>query len=109
MAGVNTITLDQSNFAEVIGSQEKMTLVDFWASWCMPCKAVAPIVDKLAEEYSDKIVVGKVNVDEQQAIAVQYEIMSIPTLILFKGGQVLETVVGVRRFQDYQSVLQKHL
>ena len=109
MAGEHIIKLDKKNFAEVTGSQDMPTLVDFWASWCMPCRAVAPIVDRLSDEYAARVVVGKLNVDEQTEIAGQYGIMSIPTMILFKGGEILETVIGTRQLKEYQTMIEKHL
>ena len=109
MAGEHIIKLDKKNFAEVTGSQDMPTLVDFWASWCMPCRAVAPIVDRLSDEYAGRVVVGKLNVDEQTEIAGQYGIMSIPTMILFKGGEILETVIGTRQLKEYQTMIEKHL
>ena len=109
MAGEHIIKLDKKNFADVTGSKDMPTLVDFWASWCMPCRAVAPIVDRLSDEYAGRVVVGKLNVDEQTEIAGQYGIMSIPTMILFKGGEILETVIGTRQLKEYQTMIEKHL
>ena len=80
-------TLTQSNFAEQIATADKPVLVDFWAEWCGPCKMLAPILDEVAGENADKITVAKVNVDENPDLARQFDIMSIPTLIVFKDGQ----------------------
>ena len=80
-------TLTQSNFAEQIATADKPVVVDFWAEWCGPCKMLAPILDEVAGENADKITVAKVNVDENPDLARQFDIMSIPTLILFKDGQ----------------------
>ena len=82
---INTLT--QSNFAEEIATADKPVVVDFWAEWCGPCKMLAPILDEVAGENSDKITVAKVNVDENPDLARQFDIMSIPTLIVFKDGQ----------------------
>ena len=94
--GKHTIELTDANFdAEVIQS-DKPVLVDFWAVWCGPCRAIAPHVEALSEEYAGRLKVGKVNVDENQATAAQFHITSIPTLLIFKDGQVQEQIVGVR-------------
>lgn len=87
------ITADQTNFEMVIG-QDKPVLVDFWATWCMPCRMVSPILDELAAERPDALTVAKVNVDENPAIAAQYGVMSIPTIIRFQAGNEVSRVVG---------------
>lgn len=91
--GNATTTLDQASFSEQIATADKPILVDFWAAWCGPCKALAPILDEVAGENVDKLTVAKVNVDENPELARQFDIMSIPTLIVFKDGQ------PVHRFQ----------
>ena len=93
--------LTQENFTEAIKSQ-KPILVDFWASWCGPCRMLSPLIDSLSEEYSAQIDVGKVNVDEQGALAAQFGIVSIPTVILFKDGQETKRIVGVHDADDYR-------
>src|SRR5512137_1599589 len=94
MAADNVLTLGDDNFdAEVIKSSVPV-LVDFWATWCAPCKAIAPTIDALANEYAGKIKVGKVNVDESQAVPANFGVRGIPTVILFKDGKVVDQVVG---------------
>lgn len=93
--------LTQENFTEVIKSQ-KPVLVDFWASWCGPCRMLSPVIDALSEEYGAGIEVGKVNVDEQGAVAAQFGIVSIPTVILFKDGKEIKRIIGVHDADDYR-------
>ena len=101
--------LTKDNFeAEVLNSQQPV-LVDFWASWCGPCRMVSPVIDELAEEYAGKLKVGKVNVDEQAALASDYAVVSIPTILLFKDGQVVEKSVGARPKDDFCDMVEAHL
>lgn len=87
------IELTDSNFDNVV-SDENLVLVDFWAVWCGPCKMIAPIVEELAEQYDGKLTVGKVDVDSNREIAMKYGIRSIPTLMIFKDGEVVEQIIG---------------
>lgn len=88
------INLTNENFEKEVMSSKNPILVDFWASWCGPCQMIAPIVEEISNELSERIEVGKLNVDEQPEIAIKYDVMSIPTLILFKDGKVVNTIIG---------------
>ena len=88
------ITLTNENFAQEVLKSDVPVLVDFWATWCGPCRMVAPVVGEIAKENEGTLKVGKVNVDEQQALAMHYGIMSIPTIMLFKNGEIAATSVG---------------
>ncbi|NLT96187.1 MAG: thioredoxin [Clostridia bacterium] len=92
----NVVTLTESNFEEEVLKASEPVLVDFWAAWCGPCKMIAPVVDELANDFAGKAKVGKLNVDDHGNIAQRYGVMSIPTLILFKGGQEQTRIVGFR-------------
>jgi thioredoxin 1 len=92
--GARSVT-DDSFAADVLGS-DKPIMVDFWAEWCGPCRAVSPILDQIATEYGDKIDIVKLNVDENPATAMQFNITSIPTMKVFKAGEVVKTVIGAK-------------
>ncbi len=97
-------TLTKENFNEIVKS-EKPVLVDFWASWCGPCRMVSPIIDQIAEEYEGKISVGKVNVDDEGALAAEFAVVSIPTVILFKDGKEVGKLVGAHSADDYADMI----
>jgi len=91
-----TKTVTDSTFDNDVLGSDKPVLVDFWAEWCGPCKMVAPVLEEIAAEHSDKITVAKVNIDENPEIARRYQIMSIPTMSVFSGGEVVKSIVGAR-------------
>ncbi len=98
-----------ANFRAEVLNSERPVLVDFWATWCGPCKAIAPVISDLAKDFEGKVKVGKLDIDNQQAVAQQYKIMSIPTLLVFKGGQVVDTIVGAKPKAVIEGVLRQHV
>ncbi len=105
MASENVKEFTDQNFqTEVLNSAEPV-LVDFWAEWCMPCRMLAPTIDKLATDYAGKVKVGKVDTDAAREIAMKYRIESIPTVILFKNGQPTQKFVGLRNEKDFRAAL----
>jgi thioredoxin 1 len=109
MAASNILTLDESNFTDKALHSPVPILVDFWAEWCGPCRMIAPVLDELATEYDGRLVIGKVNVDDNQQLAADYRISGIPTLLLFKQGRVEETIVGVKSKRDLKAQIDKVL
>ena len=99
------INLTEENFEDEVLQTEKLVLVDFWATWCGPCKMIAPVLAEFAEEHKDKVKVGKVNVDEQRNLATKYNITSIPTLMLFKGGKVINISVGFHSKSELENMV----
>lgn len=94
------IKLTEQNFEDEVLNSDKPVLVDFWATWCGPCKMLAPVIEEVADEFSATLKVGKVNVDEEPALALKYGIVSIPTVIKFKNGNAIETAIGYRTKQE---------
>jgi thioredoxin 1 len=108
MASEKVQTITDANFDTTVNGG-KPVLVDFWAEWCGPCKRLAPTVDELASDYDGKVVVGKLNVDDNPNTAFKFSIRGIPTLLLFKGGQVVEQVVGLADKDSLKKVIDKHV
>ena len=108
MAG-NVLEFTDGNFGSQVLESDVPVLVDFWAPWCGPCRMIAPTVEQIANDYAGKVRVGKVNTDENQQIAVAHNIQSIPTLLLFKNGQVVDKTVGVAPKQALATMLDKHV
>ncbi len=106
MSGKN---FDESNFETEVLKSDKPVLVDFWAEWCGPCKVVSPIIEELAQEYQSQLKVGKINVDENNALAMKYNIMSIPTMKFFKNGQVVGEIIGAAPKSAISEEIKKHL
>jgi thioredoxin 1 len=109
MASQHIVTLSTGNFEQEVAKSQTPVLVDFWAEWCGPCKMIAPLLDELAEEKVGQVKIAKVNVDNNQELATRFGIRAIPTLLLFKGGQVKETIVGMTGKKDLEKKLASHL
>ena len=97
--------LDSSNFDSTLSSSSTPIVVDFWAPWCGPCKAIAPILNELAEELGDAVRICKVNIDNNSEVASKYEIRAIPTILIFKDGQIVDTIVGLIEKEDLKAKL----
>lgn len=106
--GGNVEVYTDDNFDEKVLQSDKLTVVDFWAEWCAPCRMIAPTMEELAGENADKVSIGKLNVDENNKTATKYGIRSIPTLLFFKNGNILKQVVGVRGKEELQEVIDEN-
>ena len=95
MAGANVVEFTDENFKSEVISSSVPVLVDFWAEWCMPCRMLTPTIDKIAGEFNGKVKVGKVDTDKNREISVEYKISAIPTVMIFKGGQVAKKIIGL--------------
>ncbi len=100
-------TITKANFKKEVTEAGKPVLLDFWASWCAPCRMLSPSIDQLSQQYGDKVVVGKVNIDEEQELAQHFGVMSIPSVFVIKNGKVVDSAVGVRPKKYYQDALDK--
>lgn len=107
--GAKTFDVNKAEFATEVLQSETPVLVDFWAEWCGPCKMIAPIVDEIAEEYEGKLRVAKLDADANQEVLMQYGIMGIPTLILFKGGEAVERITGFKPKAKIVGKIEPHI
>lgn len=102
---MSEIKLTSQNFENEVLKSDKTVLVDFWATWCGPCRMIAPIVEEIAQEYAESVKVGKVNVDEERELAINYRIESIPTIMIFKNGKLADKVIGYRSKEELEKLL----
>jgi thioredoxin 1 len=109
MASEKILTVNQETFQEKVLQSELPVLIDFWAVWCGPCRVVAPVLEELAEELDGKVRIAKVNVDENQELAMQFRISSIPTFVLFKGGQPVDATRGAMPKAAFKQFLESHI
>ena len=107
MGSANLLTLTEKNFAEQVIQSPVPVLVDFWAEWCGPCKMIAPILEEIALEYDGRLKIGKVNIDDEQTLATQHGIRAIPTLLVFKNGEVADQIVGLKSKRDLKANLDR--
>ena len=101
------LEITDSNFEETVLKSDKPVMVDFWAAWCGPCRMVGPIIDELSEEYEGKAIIGKVDIDSNQQYAAQFGVRNIPTVLVFKDGELVDRKVGVSSKNDYAEAIEK--
>lgn len=106
---MSEIVITSDNFDEEVMQAKQPVLVDFWATWCGPCRMLAPVIEELADEYDGKVIVGKIDVDECPDLAAEFGVSSIPMVVLFKGGEAVETVVGYRPKDHYEEILKHYI
>ncbi len=107
MVGPDTLELTDDNFDDEVLNSDKPVLVDFWAEWCAPCKALTPVINELATQYVGKAKVGKVDTDANREVSVRFSVSAIPTVILFHNGAIVEKFVGLRGKKDFQAALDR--
>ena len=101
------LQITDSNFEETVLKSDKPVMVDFWAAWCGPCRMVGPIIDELSEEYEGKAIIGKIDIDSNQQYAAQFGVRNIPTVLVFKNGELVDRKVGVSSKNDYAEAIDK--
>jgi len=109
MASEKVVMITKDNFDGEVLKAEMPVLVDFWAKWCGPCMAIGPVIDELSEEYEGKAKICKVNVDNEPELARKFRVMSIPTIIIFKNGEIADKLLGSRSKGEFQELLNKHI
>jgi thioredoxin 1 len=108
MASSDVVTLEDGTFDSEVLKSEIPVLVDFWATWCGPCKAIAPVVEQIAVDFKGKVKVGKMDIDKHQVVAQKFNVRSIPTLLVFKGGKLVDHMVGARGKAELKQMVEKH-
>lgn len=109
MASEKVTVITKNNFEQEVINSELPVMIDFWATWCGPCRMVAPIMDELAEEYEGKAKICKINVDDEGELAAKFRVMSIPTIMVYKNGNMAERIVGAMPKNEFKNILDKHL
>jgi len=109
MAGEDTLIFSDDNFESDVLQSSEPVLVDFWADWCAPCRALGPVIDELATEYRGRVKIGKLDTDANQQTAIRFSVQSIPTIMLFKDGQMVKRWVGITPKKDFKSALDEHV
>ena len=106
---MSELNLTKENFAAEVLSSKSPVLVDFWASWCLPCQQIAPLIEELAKEYAGKVKIAKVNIEEAKDLAAEYEVMSIPNLVFFKDGKKVEQIAGLVSKNTLEKIIKEKL